>query len=238
MCGRYTLAGANPAEVRSRFGLAESIEVRRRFNVAPGDDVFAVNTDREGHPRGEMLRWGLVPSWSERPDSGPKMINARAETVAEKPSYRTAFERWRCLVIADGFYEWRRRTDGSKQAFHIQRADGQLFAFAGLWSVWHAPEPLAASYPGGKLRSCTILTTVANAVIAALHDRMPVILSRDAEAEWLHPSTPRQRLPDLLAGLPADQISVRPVGPAVNDARYDGPQCLVAPLQSTQPALF
>ena len=121
MCGRYTLATPNPADVRARFPVGESVAVRQRYNVAPGDEVLAVTTDREGNPRGELLRWGLVPTWAKKPDTGLKMINARVETVAERPAYRRAFERYRCLIIADGFYEWRRQPTGPKQAFHIAR---------------------------------------------------------------------------------------------------------------------
>lgn len=230
MCGRYTLATPNPAEVRSRFPIGESIEVRRRYNVAPGDEVLAVTTDREGTPRGELLRWGLVPSWAERPDTGLKMINARVETVADRPAFRRAFERYRCLIVADGFYEWRRLPSGPKQAFHITRADEGLFAFAGLWSIWHGED-------GRQLRTCTILTTAANRAIASLHDRMPVILASGAEGPWLERSQPPQRLRELLAGLGPDDTALRAVGPAVNDARYDGPDCLAPPPQPT-PSLF
>jgi putative SOS response-associated peptidase YedK len=231
VCGRYTLASPNPAEVRARFGIAESIEVRRRYNVAPGDDVLAVTTDREGAPRGDLLRWGLVPSWAEKPDTGLKMINARVETVAQRPAFRRAFERYRCLIVADGFYEWRPMPAGPKQPFQITRDDGELFAFAGLWSIWHAPD-------GGRLRSCTILTTAANSAIAPLHDRMPVILERDAEAAWLDISTPPDRLSEILAGIPPSRTALHPVGMAVNDARYDGPECLAPPIESGQAALF
>ena len=155
MCGRYSLAAPDPAALRARFPVGEAVEVRRRFNVAPGDDVLAVTTDREGAPRGDLLRWGLVPSWAKSPDTGLKMINARLETVAERPAFRSAFERFRCLILADGFYEWRPAPGAPKQPFHITRTDGQPFSFAGLWSIWHAPE-------GGKLRTCTILTRAAN----------------------------------------------------------------------------
>jgi putative SOS response-associated peptidase YedK len=231
VCGRYTLATPNPAEVRARFPIGESVEVRRRYNVAPGDEVLAVTTDREGNPRGELLRWGLVPSWATRPDTGLKMINARVETVAERPAFRRAFERYRCLIIADGFYEWRRLPAGPKQAFHITRAGGEPFAFAGLWSIWHAPE-------GHTLRTCTILTTAASTAIAALHDRMPVILAPGAESAWLERSRPPERLRELLAGLGPEDTALRPVGPAVNDARYDGPECLAPALDERQTALF
>ncbi len=153
------------------------------------------------------------------------MINARVETVAERPAFRRAFERFRCLIIADGYYEW----DPAKQAFHITCSDRESFAFAGLWSIWHGRE-------GEVVRSCAIITTVANAAVAALHDRMPVILGSDAESAWLDASIPSKQLVELLAPLPAEQTALRPVGPAVNDARYDGPECLAAPVPA--PTLF
>jgi len=231
VCGRYTLASPNPAEVRARFQLAESVEVRRRYNVAPGDEVLAVTTDREGSPRGDLLRWGLVPSWAEQPDTGLKMINARVETVGERPAFRRAFERYRCLIIADGFYEWRATAGGPKRPFHITRADREMFAFAGLWSIWHAPD-------GGKLRTCTILTTAANSAIAPLHDRMPVILPTEAETRWLDRRTTSAQAREILGGLSASQTALRPVGLAVNDARYDGADCLAAPIEDAQATLF
>jgi putative SOS response-associated peptidase YedK len=238
VCGRYTLAAPGPAEIRARFPTGESVEIRRRFNVAPADEVLAVTTDKEGNARGDLLRWGLVPSWAKLPDAGPKMINARVETVTERPAFRRPFGRFRCLIIADGFYEWQaasdpsqpRRPGSSKQAFHITRADGEPFAFAGLWSIWRDER--------SKLRSCAILTTAANDAIAPLHDRMPVILDPDAEQTWLDPGTPRGQLIEMLAPLPSDLTAMRPVGPAVNDARYDGPECLQPAGESAQATLF
>jgi putative SOS response-associated peptidase YedK len=229
VCGRYTLATPNPAEVRARFPIGEAVDVRRRFNVAPGDEILAVTTDRDGAPRGELLRWGLVPSWAESPETGLKMINARVETVAERPAFRRAFERYRCLIPADGFYEWRRDPDGRKRAFHIARADGQLFAFAGMWSIWHGDA-------GRRIRSCTILTTAANDAVAPLHDRMPIILMPEDEASWLDHARGADELFELLRGLRASDTTLRPVGPAVNDARYDGPECLAPAVE--QPTLF
>jgi len=134
MCGRYTLAASNPAEVRARFGLPDTVPVRQRFNVAPSDGVLAITTDREGHPRAEELRWGLVPSWAKSPATGLKMINARVESVRDRPAYRRAFERFRCLIVADGFYEWQRLEGpgggkGRKQPYWIHRADAAPFAF-------------------------------------------------------------------------------------------------------------
>jgi putative SOS response-associated peptidase YedK len=177
------------------------------------------------------LRWGLVPSWAKSPETGLKMINARVETVAERPAYRRAFERFRCLIVADGFYEWRRVPNGPKQAFHITREDSGLFAFAGLWSIWHGEEDRT-------IRSCTILTRAANSAIADLHDRMPIILPRDGEAAWLDASTAPAQLEEILNGLPAERTALRAVGPAVNDARYDGPECLAPPVADAQTALF
>ena len=231
MCGRYTLAVADPGSIQAYFPIGESLRVQPRYNVAPGDDVLTVTRDREGAPRGEMLRWGLVPSWAKSPDTGLKMINARVETAPEKPAFRRAFERFRCLIIADGFYEWRATPGGPKQPFHITRSDGDLFAFAGLWSIWHAPD-------GGTLRTCSILTTAANPAISGIHDRMPIILGHGAEPEWLDITTPRGRLDEILAGLPANKTAMREVGFAVNDARYDGPECLAEPAPAAQESLF
>jgi len=231
VCGRYTLAAPDPAAIRDRFGIGASVDVRRRYNIAPGDDVLAVTTSREGAPRGELLRWGLVPSWADGPDTGLKMINARVETAAQRPAFRRAFERFRCLIVADGFYEWRRTSTGPKQPFHITRDDGGPFAFAGLWSIWHGDGDQT-------LRTCSILTTDANPAVAALHDRMPVILSPEHEAPWLDTATPARELDAILAGLPAARTALSEVGFAVNDARYDGPECLAPPVPTAQTSLF
>lgn len=234
MCGRYTLAAPDPSAIRDRFPIGEAVQVTRRFNVAPGDDVLAVTTDRAARPRGELLRWGLVPSWAQSPQTGLKMINARVETASERPAFRRSFERSRCLIVADGFYEWGARTDGTgspKQPVRITRDDGALFSFAGLWSIWHGE-------PDEVLRTCTILTTAANPAIAPLHDRMPVILDPGDEREWLDTSTPSPRLAEILAGLPAARTQLTEVGFAVNDARYDGPDCLAPPPPRAQAALF
>ncbi len=235
MCGRYSLATPDPASVRARFPVGESVEIRPRYNVAPTDEVLAVTTDREGAPRGELLRWGLVPSWADSPQIGAKLINARVETAAAKPAFRTAFSRCRCLVVADGFYEWRRDPAGGrrKQPFRITRSDGELFAFAGLWSIWRGPAEQT-------LRTCTILTRPANAAMRALHDRMPIILDRADEADWLDVATPPGALEEILAGLPAQRTALTPVGLAVNDARHDAPDCLdpAAPAPEEPATLF
>ena len=231
MCGRYSLATPDPSDLRARFPIGDAVEVTRRYNVAPGDHVLAVTTSREGEPRGELLRWGLVPSWAESPNIGLKMINARVETAAERPAYRRAFERFRCLIVADGFYEWRPVSGGPKEPFHITRNDELPFAFAGLWSIWHGND-------GSTLRTCTILTQPANSAIAPLHDRMPIILDPRQEGEWLAAATPTDQLPSVLAGMPPSRTALRAVSSAVNDARYDGPECLAPPVPNGQATLF
>lgn len=237
MCGRYTLAGPRPDEwsasrLRTRFGgLGETVELRRRFNVAPTDEVACVTTTREGEPRGELLRWGLVPHWAKDPGLGAKMINARAETVAEKPAFRDAFARRRCLIIADGFYEWERRGPKARHPFHITRTDAAPFAFAGLWATWHGPGDQ-------RLRTCSIITTAANDTVRELHDRMPVILDEAAEAAWLDPATPAALLPELLHSLEPQATALREVSRAVNDARHDEPDCLDPPPPEAEPTLF
>ena len=208
MCGRFTLAGANPAELRARFPIGESVEIRERFNVAPGDDILTVTTTKDDEPRGELLRWGLVPYWAKEEKVGYKMINARLETIHERPGFRDAR---RCLIIADGFYEWE-RVDGRKQPWWVTRADGEPFAFAGLWSTWRRPD-------GSQLRSCSIVTTAAFPSIEHVHDRMPVILTPSGEDPWLHSSEPPR-------GVIEGELKLTPVGNAVNDARHDEADCL------------
>lgn len=226
MCGRFTLASTDPSQIRARFAVGERLEVRRRYNVAPGDDVLAVVQRSGSPPDGALLRWGLVPHWADDPrELGVKTINARAETIAERPAYRDAFARERCLIVADGFYEW------SAGAPHwITREDGAPFAFAGLWASWRprTDEPIE------PLRSCTIVTTASGGPVRDLHDRMPVILPRDAEPLWLDPGTPEPELHAIIAQA-TQRLVARPVSRAVNDARHDAPDCLDPPEQA---ALF
>ena len=224
MCGRYTLATPDPAQLRVRWPIGERVEVRRRYNVAPGDDVLAVVRPRDAAPEGTLLRWGLVPHWASDPkEIGVKTINARAETVAERPAYRDAFARRRCLVVADGFYEWSAGTP-----HWIARPDGEPFAFAGLWASWR---------PRGEddvepLRTCTIVTTAAAGSVRDLHDRMPVILAPADEGRWMDPATPSDELLALLS--PTDpRLRARPVSRNVNDARHDAPDCLDPPEQAS-----
>lgn len=211
MCGRYSVSASDISGLRQRFGLDERVEVRRRFNVAPGDEVLAVKQDG-----GTLLRWGFLR------DSAYTTINARAESVLERPIWRNALEGNRCLIIADGFYEWQKRAGGDrvgKQPFWITRADRAPFAFAGLASDWG---------------TCAIVTTAAAPGIAELHDRMPVMLDPDGEEAWLS-KLPLERAQTLLR--PFEDTVAVPVGSAVNDARYDGPACL-EPAPPPDPTLF
>lgn len=233
MCGRYSLSGPNPAVLRERFHLGEDVPVRRRYNVAPGDEVLAVTTDRAGEPRADLLRWGLVPHWAKDVKVGHKMINARSETAAEKPAFAGLLTQHRCLILADGFYEWQARAGHKrKQPYWITRADHQPFAFAGLWARWHGPQDEI-------VRSCTILTTAANDALAAIHDRMPVILpDEEAEQHWLDPTSSAPVVHDLMVPLPSRAVAAREVGYAVGDARHDEPDCLDPPAPEAEPTLF
>jgi putative SOS response-associated peptidase YedK len=219
MCGRYTLTRTDTGQLRARFGLDERLDVRPRYNVAPGDHVVSVLAGDQA-PRGELLRWGLVPHWAADPSElANRTINARAETVAEKPAFRDAFARRRCLVLADGFFEW------SEGVPHwITRADAEPFAFAGLWAAWRPPGAPEAVEP---LRSCAIVTTQASASLSGLHHRMPVMLERADEQAWIDPATPPAALHGLLR--PYAATAHRPVSRAVNDARHDAPDCLDPP---------
>jgi putative SOS response-associated peptidase YedK len=222
MCGRFTLYHT-PEEVAERFGVLEALETEARYNIAPTQSVAVVTQNGTRHLA--SYHWGLIPSWAKDPAIGNKMINARAETLTEKPSFRTALSRRRCLVPADGFYEWQAAPDGSKAKtpMYLHRKDSGLFAFAGLWDEWHAPD-------GSPLRSCTIITTTPNAVAARVHDRMPVILRPDDEPLWLdHSVTDTRDLVSLLVPSPAESMEAYPVSRRVNVPTVDDP-ALLAPV--------
>jgi putative SOS response-associated peptidase YedK len=225
VCGRYSLAAQAP-DIRERFALGEDVPVRQRFNVAPGDEVLVVRRRAEEPPEAVLRRWGLVPFWAKDAAIGMRMINARAEGIVERPAFRDAFARRRCLVIADGFYEWQ-KTDRGKQPFHVTAPDAAPFAFAGLEAKWRAPD-------GSELRTCAIVTTRACPALTAVHDRMPVMLPREAERYWLDHEAEEGELLSLLA--PLEDVRLRAVSTAVNDARYDGPECLAD--AQVQTALF
>jgi putative SOS response-associated peptidase YedK len=223
MCGRYVSSSA-PDELARYFG-AEPPEalLEPNFNVAPTTDVYAV-LGRDGHRRMGTLRWGLVPFWAKDPSVGSRMINARAEGVADKPAFRRAFERRRCLLPADGFYEWQvvpgRK---AKQPYFVHRADGEPVAFAALWERWSDP----ADADGAPLYTCCLITTDANADMARIHDRMPVLLPPSAWDRWLDP-TERDvpALLQLLTPAPVGLLELRAITTAVNDVRNQGPQLL------------
>jgi len=221
MCGRYTLTDPDPARIRGRFGLDESAEVEEeaRYNIAPTDPVLAIRrTDSGGRVPGR-LRWGLVPGrWAER-RSGPPLINARAETVQRQAAFAESFRERRCLIPADGFYEWRDGEQG-KTPVWVSRPDGDLFAFAGVWAA------LPAREGSGELHSCAIVTCEPNGLIRPIHDRMPVVLSPSHEARWLEPDAAELDLLSLLVPAPDELLVAREVIDAVNDVRENGPHLL------------
>jgi putative SOS response-associated peptidase YedK len=222
MCGRYTLSSPNDA-IADLFEMPELPFLPPRFNVAPTQEAAVVRVLKHGEPRRlDLLRWGLVPYWAEDPSIGNRMINARAESVSDKPAYRRSFRKQRCLVATDGFYEWKKQGK-LKQPYHIRRKDHRPFAFAGLWERWKDPE-------GKLLDTFTILTTDANELIRPLHDRMPVIVDRKDFALWLDPEVndPVQ-LQALLVPAPPEDLETVPVSRAVNSPAYDAADC-IAPL--------
>jgi putative SOS response-associated peptidase YedK len=223
MCGRYTLTDPDPRLLRFRFGLTEAakIEQEPRYNVAPTDPVLAVRLNAEGEKEPGVLRWGLIPHYAD-PDAFDRLlINARAETVAEAQAFRGAFRTHRCLIVADGFYEWREEETGKKPVW-ITRPSREPFAFAGLWAR-------AKRADGSALHSCAIVTCQPGEVVAPIHDRMPVILDQESESAWLNPTAGND---DLMAMLvPTNDLAVTEVSDAVNDVRQDGPALIEPPLR-------
>jgi len=219
MCGRYTLT-ATPSAVAEHFGLATLPELAPRYNIAPGQRVPVVRVSSTGDRRLELRSWGLVPHWAKDPAIGSRLINARSESAASKPAFRDAMRRRRCLVPADGFYEWKPHP-GLRRPHHLHLPERALFAFAGLYERWRSAEDAP------PLETCTLLTTAANERVRPLHDRMPVILDPDAYAAWLDPerSDPDTLLP-LLASKRPDALRFHPVGLRLNDPRNDDPRCL------------
>ncbi len=223
MCGRYTLSQSAEAIAKSFdiFDIQDIPSLKPQYNIAPTQAVLAVLQNQESHKRQlQRFRWGLIPSWAKDASMGAKLINARAETVAEKPSFRAAFKRRRCLVVADGFYEWQRQ-EGKKQPFYFQLQDKQPFAFAGLWEHWQPPE-------GEEITSCTILTTNANELMQPIHDRIPVILQPEDYDLWLDVQLQDpEMLKPLLQSFPAEAMTAYPVSTVVNNARNNTPECIV-----------
>jgi len=217
MCGRYTLS--TPADlVGEFFSLEEVVEVPPRFNIAPTQSAPVVRQSA-GRRHLACLRWGLIPSWARDVGIGHRTLNARAETAAVKPSFRQAFRRRRCLVAADGFYEWA-RVGGRRVAHHFHLLGGGPLAFAGLWESWRDPH-------GERIDSFTILTTEANALVARVHARMPVILAPHSHEPWLDPRrVDPAALQPLLEPYPAGEMEAHPVSAAVNSPANDSPSCI------------
>jgi putative SOS response-associated peptidase YedK len=222
MCGRFVQASPSRAYAEL-FGLADTeVELPPRYNVAPSQAVLAARVEPSQRTRLVPLRWGLVPGWSKGPDPRYSMINARAETVHEKPAYRSAFKYRRCLIPSEGFYEWRSES-GRKQPWFIHRRDHRPFAMAGLWEHWQDPA-------GNELESCTILVTEANPLIAPIHDRMPVILDPTDWDAWVDPlNQDPSVLRPLLRSYPAEEMATYAVSSQVNRPGNEGP-ALIEPL--------
>ncbi|BAY77695.1 hypothetical protein NIES25_41630 [Nostoc linckia NIES-25] len=220
MCGRFTLNQSVEALAKV-FDVQELPDLAAEYNIAPTQKVASVLQNPESKKREfQQLHWGLIPSWAKDPGIGAKTINARAETVAEKPAFRSAFKNRRCLVLADGFYEWQRQ-QGKKQPFYFRLQDGQLFAFAGLWERWHSPT-------NEEIISCTILTTAANELLQPIHERMPVILDPQDYDLWLDSQvqTP-QTLQQLLRPYPAQAMTAYAVSTLVNNSRHNSRECIM-----------
>ena len=232
MCGRFVLVDWYGVE--QRFDLPEA-DLRQiseryseigespypRYNIAPTQEILAIRNDGVGN-RAEMMRWGLVPSWAKDPKIGSRMINARAETLSERPSFRSAYKRRRCLIVADSFYEWKRNAK-TRTPIRIMLESEETFAFAGLWETWKRPDD-------SWMLTCTIITTSANELVSEIHDRMPVILDPDTESVWLDPDLDDTSvLSDLLAPYPSDLMTAYEVSRIVNSAANDVPEC-IAPI--------
>lgn len=216
MCGRFTLS-LEPGDLQEELGLGSVPgELHPRYNVAPTQPVAVVTESVKRDVA--LFHWGLVPGWAKDISIGSKMINARSETIQEKPSFRNAFARRRCLILSDGFYEWDKMS-GKRIPYFIHLSSGKPFTFAGLWEVWHSPE-------GGVLNSCTIITCAANQMVGQLHDRMPVILPPEKRWAWLDPKALPADMQKLLAPYPSAEMAMFPVRPLVNSPANDSPELM------------
>jgi putative SOS response-associated peptidase YedK len=217
VCGRFTLFASND-EIARLLDLPEVPAIPPRYNVAPTQTLFAVRVNQAGDREPAFLRWGLIPSWADDPAVGNRMINARSETVADRPAFRSAFRKRRCLIPASGFYEWQ-KTGGKKQPYYIRTRNGQPFVFAGLWESWSRGEE--------PVESCTIVTTEANDLMRPLHDRMPVILHREDYDRWLDTGLQdASKLMPLLVPYSGDDLTAYAVSTRVNNARNEDARCV------------
>lgn len=217
MCGRFTLSQPTDA-IASAFNIAQIPPLEPRYNIAPTQLIPSILSAPGGEKQLQMLRWGLIPSWAKDAKIGAKLINARAETVSEKPSFRAAFKRRRCLIVADGFYEWQRQ-EKQKQPYYFRLQNAQLFAFAGLWEQWKSPDE-------DIINSCTILTTEANDLLRPIHDRMPVILESKDYGLWLDSEAQQPQLQQLLRPYQADLMTSYTVSTKVNNPKNNTPECI------------
>jgi len=220
MCGRFTLT-VNPADLQDAFSNYSFPEkFAPRFNIAPSQPVLAIPNDDKF--RADFFVWGLIPMWAKDPSIGSRLINARGETLAEKPSFRGGYKYKRCLIVADGFYEWKAFGEKkSKSPYFIHMKDRKPFAMAGLWDTWEGPD-------GSSIKTCTIITTQPNELMQLIHDRMPVILHPRDYAKWLNPApqTP-ENLQPLIKPFPEDAMSAYPVSTLVNKTTNDKPELVV-----------
>jgi putative SOS response-associated peptidase YedK len=218
MCGRFALF-ATGEEIAGQFGVEVSHELYPRFNIAPTQPVAAVRlAAATGARELTYFRWGLIPSWAKDPNIGSRMINARSESAAEKPSFRAAFKRRRCLIPASGFYEWQQLGD-RKQPIFIHAGDESLLGLAGLWELWQSSD-------GSAVETCTILTTEPNELMAPIHNRMPVIIAAEDYSMWLDPGPQPQDALHLMRPYPAGEMEAYPVSTAVNNPRNDAAACV------------
>jgi putative SOS response-associated peptidase YedK len=222
MCGRYTLT-SSADDLGVEFGVELPADYQPHYNIAPSQPVPIIGLDTNGEKRLAFVRWGLVPYWAESPKDVKHTINARAESLLLKPAFREAFIERRCLVIADGFYEWQKR-DGKRQPFRFHLKDDRPFAFAGIWERWKDEN-------GQPLYSCAIVTTDASSVVSPIHDRMPVILDRDARAAWLDPASDPVHLGEILVPYEKGDLQGYPVSTKVNSVANDSPE-LIAGVES------
>ena len=223
MCGRFTVVEPDPNAFSFRFGFSysdfENFDWKPNYNVAPSHNILVVTEDGERHA--ELMRWGLVPFWAKDIKVGFKMINARSETLQTSGAFKHALKRRRCLVVADSFYEWK-KVDGTKTPMRIGLKDWELFSFAGLWESWTDKES------GTDLHSCTIITCPANELVSPIHDRMPVILPKEAEASWLAPTDDAEALQSLLVPYSVDAMATYVVSDLVNSVKNNSPDLLEA----------
>lgn len=225
MCGRFSLTSGD-RDIEEEFEVSIPTGYKPRYNIAPTQEILAL-LQGEGSRRLEFLRWGLIPSWAKDPKIGNRLINARAETLFEKPSFKSAVQQRRCLVIADGFYEWRDTEQGKKVPVYVRLKSKKPFGFAGLWESWTSPE-------GPIIKTCTIVTTEPNELMKPIHNRMPVIVLKDVEALWLDPHAHgKEELQQVFQPYPSEEMETFEVSPLVNSPANDRPEC-VKPAQQLQ----